>query len=812
MKISLLVSKKPFLKTYQRRNRSKQVINILVADPTLDIPLPSTVDRRITTRAEYVPGYVEIAEAIHKNEDLVVLVTDPAVGRWLNVMAQKYGPKHITIEELTPRSIFIAQTGISHLPSQVTNKRLLESRLLELKIPATPGIAFEDYVLEVFFGSFLVLQNGLRRVNDIISVYEPEQWQESLQRPLVRDIYQERIRLLRQQLSENNQHADIQLLNWIDDSPQEYIRSLFVLKVLTSYPEAVGKRVLGEIFPALVGLKLDLRRVPSVISGNEELLNEVELFLKQNIEKADDKTLELLLGYTSGYLEVEFDAVHNLLTSGKYETSANLIRSIKTKFRTLASSPRIGQSLSDLDLMIKREPPGEPNESWGIEEWIKWAEQEYLPYRYWLENTGQLDDEIGKAANAYAEWLFNNYGQLLYNSDYMSWKALLKLRDRMKEHNGPVLIVIVDNFNSKFYGDLQAQMQHQGFYEHQVQSCISLLPSCTEVSKRALIIGHYSPMPGTSYRKQVEETWSNRLGKEVYYLSSVSALRKAVAQQNSVYFLNYLALDITLHLNEDQTGISHTQTIRNHLSLLSRDIRSFAQRSGAERDLMVIFVSDHGSTRIPKDTVNVIDSKFYKDRATDEHHRYIAISEDELNKLPDNSQYDCYLFKKERYDLDKNYLVARRLYRFLPTQDHAYVHGGLTPEETLVPLAIYQPATITPKPPTILLASGTKIYVGTKTDLKLEVTNTNNYVCNQVTITFVDPNIEAEPITIQSISQLERQQISIPARCPQSANASSKSLKAMLNFQFLGQTWEFELNIPAEFAELAKPKFDLDNL
>lgn len=374
------------------------------------------------------------------------------------------------------------------------------------------------------------------------------------------------------------------------------------------------------------------------------------------------------------------------------------------------------------------------------------------------------------------------------------------------------MVVVIDNFNSKFYPDLRSQLQHNGYYEQQLDYCFSLLPSCTEVSKKSLITGHFSPFPETAYQSQVEKTWANRLAKKVLYLSGIADLRGVTDRQHDVYFLNYLPLDITLHLNENQTGVSHAQTIRTYLDMLSQDIRSFAQRIGAERDLMVIVTSDHGSTRIPKGIANVISGNFYKKKAEDEHHRYIAISDEELNKLPENSKYDCYIFEKDIYNLNSNYLVARRLYRFLPTDDHAYIHGGLTPEETIVPLAIYKPVTISPKTLTILLTGTQKIYIGTKVDLQLEITNTNNYPCEQVEVEFIDSNIEAEKQMVPIIQQLSRTTIKIPARCPRTADASSKKLKIRLNFNFLGQPWEYLIDVPVEIVAPAKTKFDLDNL
>ena len=81
----------------------------------------------------------------------------------------------------------------------------------------------------------------------------------------------------------------------------------------------------------------------------------------------------------------------------------------------------------------------------------------------------------------------------------------------------------------------------------------------------------------------------------------ILAISKHFEKEHDIYFLNYLPLDITLHQDENQTGLSHSQVIRNYLISLSQDVRAFSERIGADRDLTVVIVSDHGSTRIPWD-------------------------------------------------------------------------------------------------------------------------------------------------------------------------------------------------------------------
>jgi hypothetical protein len=520
----------------------------------------------------------------------------------------------------------------------------------------------------------------------------------------------------------------------------------------------------------------------------------------------------MLLSQVSGYLEIEFNAVQEVLASGVAVVTNELVRRIRDKFQPIQASPRMAQALADLDLLVTRERPSAPDGSWDEVEWIRWATEEYLPYRFWLENTGRLDDEIGEIAGTYGDWLYENFGGLRYHSQRMSWKALLDLKDEIKTHSGPVLVIVVDNLNAKFYPDLQAQMQHQGYYEHALSYCFSMLPSCTLVSKKCLITGHYAPFDGTAYKKPVEQAWSTRLNRPVLYVGSIGELRSISQKQHDVYFLNYLPLDISLHQSEYQTGVSHAQAIRSYLASLAQDIRAFASRIGAERDLMIVIASDHGSTRIPKGTVNVIQGKFYRDRAEDEHHRYISVKDEELAKLPANAKYDCYILEREAFELDATYLVARRLYRFLPTDENTYIHGGLTPEETLVPLAVYLPITVSPRPLALSLVGPSRIYVGTKLDLSIEITNLNNYSCEQVTVELVDPNIETQPFHLGSLPQLRRQTVSLPARCPRTADASARTLHARISYKFLGQLWVDDIDMPAEFVEPAKPKFDLDHL
>ena len=92
------------------------------------------------------------------------------------------------------------------------------------------------------------------------------------------------------------------------------------------------------------------------------------------------------------------------------------VEKIRSKFKPIQEIPNVSQILAALDLLITRPKPIQPQSDWTEEEWVQWATESYLPYRFWLENSGQLNDDIAEFAGTYSDWLNANYGSLKYHS------------------------------------------------------------------------------------------------------------------------------------------------------------------------------------------------------------------------------------------------------------------------------------------------------------------------------------------------------------------------------------------------------------
>ncbi|MFQ5854903.1 MAG: hypothetical protein ACE5LU_04575 [Anaerolineae bacterium] len=771
-----------------------------------------SADVQVNGVADYVPAYDQLVRALHAGEDITVAVSDPNVGAWLRRLQDRYTSDRIQIVELTRRQRLREIWNIQ-VPNWVTEDQIARAQLLNVTISAPPGRDFEDFILEVFFSPFLAQRRlPLRRLDDLLKSHDPRQWSESMDRTLVSDIFRRRLQQWGDQAESPGEKL---IIHWLQRSPEELAQKLAVLKVLIGYPPEIGRRVIGDRFDALAQLDLDLSGISVVESQIGSAVDQVRVYLKNLVESnTAHASLEAILEQASGHLEIEFDAVQRLLRSGEVSIDRDLVRRVRGLFAPVQRRPHLDQALADLDLLISQplppEPDPDPTNPWGDDQWLEWAEKQYLPYRFWLEEIGQLTGEIVDLANAYADWLYERYPAMRLSSPRMIYRALPALRERMMG-DAPVLVLAIDNFNAKFLRDLTRYMRAQGYYAEELNYYVSMLPSCTEVSKKCLLAGQPEPFKATAYEKVVEETWGQTLsGRRVRYLPHIGALRAVRQREHDVYFLNYLPLDMAFHQDEEQVGISHAQAARNYLRAVARDVRAFGERIGAERDLVVIVTSDHGSTRIPAQAPNLIDSAFFAKRVLDKHQRYVRISDSELHALPDNTRYQCYTFERERFGLDENYLAAKRHYRFLPTTGSTYIHGGLTPEETLVPVAVFTPLTVSPKPLTVRLLDR-EFYYARKSEVRVELVNTNAYPCESVRLEIQNPNVDAPGVELAIMGPMSEEIVTLDGRFRRSQGDIDK-LHIRVTYDFLEQPQQQEVEEAVEMKSMMEPAFDLTEL
>lgn len=406
--------------------------------------------------------------------------------------------------------------------------------------------------------------------------------------------------------------------------------------------------------------------------------------------------------------------------------------------------PRVDSSLASLQKLVKPAFPCEPQLHWSASDWLAWVQNSYMPYYTWLENQNKQDPIVMGYAIAFADWFYENF-VALKNGEYekFSFTALYRETSRIQTPNAVTLALIVDNFNYVHFEELRRIFLSQGMSLASSEPLFSLIPTATEVGKSALIAtkGDLIDLPTSSYSALVDKEW-NQSGKRATYLANIGALQQLQTLDFDIYFLNYLPIDEVLHQNAQSTGRPHSEIIYEQLATLVKTVSDFAKRFQLQKRLLVYVLSDHGATRISEGAVNVLDASYYKSITDKNHHRYVTVSDEQLEALPQLASQQCYVVDRRKFKTNRNYLAAREYYRFLTTTDSFHVHGGLTPEEVVVPFARFTFTPVIPIAPTLRLNQNEFRYA-VKSQIVLEIGNPNGFAIENITLRLIDAISEA---------------------------------------------------------------------
>jgi len=377
-----------------------------------------------------------------------------------------------------------------------------------------------------------------------------------------------------------------------------------------------------------------------------------------------------------------------------------------------------------------------------------------MPHHRWLELQRRYDEQAAGYAASFADWYYDHFNDLKYGQpERFAFSAIYNDRQAFADGDAVALIILLDNFNYAFFPELRRLFNQQEIMLSVERPVFALPPAATEVGKASLlaVTGDLTAIETKDYSKLVSKVWGELLaksGKSAGYLSTIGELQTLGEQKHDVYFLNYLPVDEALHESSQKIGMEHTERVYSLLAKLVESVVEFAHRFQLEKRLLVYVISDHGSTRIGRDVVNVVDKKYFKGIADIQHHRYLTISDQQLADLPQAVGGQCYVIDRQKFKTRTNYLAARQYYRFVETSEDFYVHGGLTPEEIVVPFARFTFQPLSVQTPTLRLLK-TQYRYAIKSAVEFELGNTNPFSLENVSLRL--PGIEADEVLIEML-------------------------------------------------------------
>ncbi len=752
----------------------------------------------INSYRDYVEKYSLIKNSIKSNKDKIFVVRKSAVVAWLKSMARRY-PENQFIFKVTNYRTLLEESWQIKISEDYESSELESLNLLELDAVPNPSDTFENFILSYFFDSAFArhkFHNSL--VPLIIKSFDKNIWEENLKNNLLRLIYTNRIR---QWQSGTRAEPEKQLIEELAFNTEKIIIDLMRFKLLRSY-EDIGNLLLREKFKFYKKLKLNLRSMKIDTSKLKQEIEHILIYLKslpvENIEEINN-----LINNVSGLLKEEYNFIKDLLKKNPEYVSNDLISKLKGVFSEIYDE--IEKDIGSLYNLIKPPKPMPLPVNADFKTVNEWLITSYFPYHNWLDVNDFSDEEIYEIGDSFSQWFYKNWEDIKSNSNRLVSNWLINHSPYFNRNDKINIVIVIDNFDWNNKNVLKDALQSKGVRLKESEPYFSMIPSITEISKKCLLSGktEFSTIDQNSYNKILDDGWVPYFEENKFiYLQNLNKLSEVELKLGQSYFINYLPLDEALHKDGDSLGADRLDQIKFLISNLVKKITDIIEEKNLMEDVAIHFISDHGSAKFSKDAKNDLDLKFFKNiSSTNISHRFIELNDSEFSKLPDNLKQDTFFISKDRFGLNKNYICARRSNTFVAYNTGSYLHGGLLPEEIVVPSLTFEYAEIEINKLLLNLINNSFRY---KSEIvEFEISNPNEIPVEDIRITILNSNVNATPQSLEQLDTKSKKIISMRARFNKTNNADDASnLSVEIKFNANNKFYEFKYNFKINISSM----------
>lgn len=487
---------------------------------------------------------------------------------------------------------------------------------------------------------------------------------------------------------------------------------------------------------------------------------------------ADDPALELLLekrlteqlnaskGVPKNLLPGLYRAEVKALLAVTPKMTVDQRQQLEVKYADLLT-PDLRQRLQEL---VSPTLPSVPNLS-GLSlvqqatAWQQWAVSDFIPYKFWLDGVSapaadQLE-AVEQMAEQYSDWLFANFASLLAQNDVpTNYGVSQTVRNCLATNNSRVIWLIIDGFPAAFVPLLEQALRAHGLSRTATSYAFAPLPTITEVGIPALLNG-LTPDSSAFTIERHEALKRSFPGYTTAFTASLGQFQHVLDSYTDLCCLHWLDIDETLHRDDTKFDTPRTEKIAELLNDRIGKIAHFINQQ-TDRPTKLIISTDHGATKCLRNGQKIKNVKITEAAAANPRERSVKL-EGKLLAMNLDATETYHLTS----DVTRNptAYVAARGYRYFGSNDRGYRHGGLTPEETIVPVLLAEMAAFSVEPLVLTYYGSSDGLPQGKTikDFGIQVRNPNSF---------------AVELLMLGVTEDENAQFSLPMRVEITSSAT----------------------------------------
>jgi len=718
---------------------------------------------------EYLACRAAIQQAILKGEDVQVHVSCPVCSKWFWDLALDH---RFTVRAADSLAQLKKKLGVHSLPAELEKHPEYVDELGLLDQPNPEGaVDVEEWIAEQLLGAvWCVRQPSFDHLEQLVA------WQlanlDEADRP---HRYLRSIAASRQAtwLDIADGQTKIAYNSYFED-PRKFSCTLSALYNLSVYPDDLLHNWLSQaklLLESALWVSGKLRELPIPDYVVKKLGSRIRQHWNGRMQSGAADPQRFLSGM-SGRLEPELACLTGFLRSHPQLCTKPLLASIRAKFSEL---PGAGETINALEPCVRPEIPPEPSADWSCQEWLDWVAKDYIPYRSWALDYQPDDSTVSTLSSAYENWLYSAYPSLLNKADPLVMSTCQHVRKLVAEGD-LVLWVLVDNLSLLWADRLLQELCKEGLHLSCPQALqLSMLPSETSCSRSSALLGA-TPVDLQGVKDsnaEFVERWNAR-GVKARWLENLDIDRHSDVLDADLLLYIYPGLDQWAHTPDHELDNRREE----HLLMRTRTLAASVARAmvalGEVKRTRLIISSDHGSTRLDgvhrvKVPASAAETEDYK-----RHRRFVQVTQ--LSSLND---VEWFRLDAGQFGLVHDVGVARG-FRYIDQKPKGFTHGGLLPEETVVPLLVLESGAV----PTENLLSfeqiSEPIIRGKPQELQLAVSNELDLPVTDLEVTVPDcgGHWKLEELPKMTKTSLGVSSVTLPARLPSEAGLSTVRLTA----------------------------------